>query len=78
MLLLTAGFLLGAAPRLKEKAYLLIFGRADALGLGKPGLYYKALVAGQCVFFICLCYTYRSISYLDRRKIKVRYPVRLL
>lgn len=43
---------------------------ADALGLGKPGLYYKALVAGQCIFFCCLCYTYRSFEYLDRRKIK--------
>ncbi|CAL3973540.1 hypothetical protein PZA11_005753 [Diplocarpon coronariae] len=43
---------------------------ADALGLGRPGWYYKALVAGQCVFFICLCYTYRSIPYLDRRKIQ--------
>ncbi|PBP20330.1 tat pathway signal sequence [Diplocarpon rosae] len=43
---------------------------ADALGLGRPGWYYKALVAGQCVFFVCLCYTYRSIPYLDRRKIK--------
>lgn len=44
---------------------------ADALGLGKPSLYYKALVAGQCIFFICICYTYRSIPYLDRRKIAV-------
>jgi ribosomal protein S28E/S33 len=44
----------------------------DALGLDHPSLYYWALVAGQCVFFMCLCYTYRSIPYLDRRKIKVR------
>jgi len=44
---------------------------ADALGLGRPGLYYQALVAGQCIFFICICYTYRSIPFLDRRKIKV-------
>jgi hypothetical protein len=45
---------------------------ADALGLGRPGLYYWALVAGQCIFFCCICYTYRSIPYLDRRKIQVR------
>ncbi|KAH6722032.1 hypothetical protein BKA61DRAFT_166520 [Leptodontidium sp. MPI-SDFR-AT-0119] len=43
---------------------------ADALGLGKPSLYYKALVAGQCLFFICLCYTNRSVQYWDRKKIK--------
>lgn len=42
---------------------------SDALGLGKPSLYYKALVAGQCIFFCCLCYTYRSIPFLDRKKI---------
>lgn len=44
---------------------------SDALGLGKPSFYYKALVAGQCIFFMGLCYTYRSVPYLDRRKIKV-------
>jgi hypothetical protein len=44
---------------------------ADALGLGRPSLYYKALVAGQCIFFVFICYTYRSIPYLDRRKLKV-------
>ncbi|KAJ5038084.1 uncharacterized protein L3040_006955 [Drepanopeziza brunnea f. sp. 'multigermtubi'] len=43
---------------------------SDALGLGKPGFYYKALVAGQCIFFCGLCYTYRSIPYLDRKKVK--------
>lgn len=47
---------------------------ADALGLGRPSLYYWALVAGQCIFFCVLCYTYRAIPYLDRRKIKVRPP----
>ena len=44
---------------------------ADALGLGRPSFYYWALVAGQCIFFCVLCYTYRSIPYLDRRKIRV-------
>lgn len=41
----------------------------DALGLGKPKLYHTCLVAGQCLFFMALCYTYRSIPYLDRRKV---------
>jgi hypothetical protein len=44
---------------------------ADCLGLGRPSLYYKALVAGQCIFFVFICYTYRSIPYLDKRKLKV-------
>lgn len=44
---------------------------ADALGLGRPSLYYWALVAGKCVFFMAICYTYRAIPYLDRKKIKV-------
>ncbi len=43
----------------------------DALGLGKPSLYYWALAAGQCFFFMFICYTYRSIPSLDRRKIAV-------
>lgn len=41
----------------------------DALGLGNPSLYHQCLVAGQCIFFMMICYTYRSIPYLDRRKI---------
>ena len=44
---------------------------ADELGLERPGLYYWALMAGQCFFFMILIYTYRSIPYLDRRKISV-------
>ena len=43
---------------------------ANALGLGHPSWYYWALMAGQCIFFSCLCYTYRSIPALDRRKIQ--------
>ena len=43
---------------------------ADALGLGNPGYWYWALMAGQCIFFSCLCYTYRAIPALDRRKIE--------
>src|SRR2546423_5208462 len=44
----------------------------DALALGRPSLYYWTLMAGQCIFFMSLCYFYRSIPWLDRRKIKVR------
>ena len=50
----------------------------DALGLGRPGLYYWILMAGQCLFFMTICYTYRSIGWLDRRKIKVcAFPQRI-
>jgi len=41
----------------------------DELGLSRPSLYYWALMAGQCVFFCVLCYTYRSIPSLDRKKV---------
>ena len=44
----------------------------DALALGRPSLYYWTLMAGQCIFFMTICYFYRSIPWLDRRKIKVR------
>jgi hypothetical protein len=43
----------------------------DALALGRPSLYYWTLMAGQCVFFMSICYFYRTIPWLDRRKIKV-------
>ena len=46
----------------------------DALGLGKPGLYYRMLMAGQCIFFMAICYSYRTVPYLDRRKISVSSP----
>ena len=45
----------------------------DRLGLGRPSPYYWALMAGQCFFFMVLCYTYRSIPYLDKRKIAVSF-----
>jgi hypothetical protein len=48
---------------------------SDALALGKPSLYYKSLVAGQCIFFMFICYTHRSIPYLDRKKISVSIPL---
>lgn len=44
----------------------------DALGLGRPGVYYWALMAGQCLFFMAMCYFYRSCASLDRRQITVR------
>ena len=43
----------------------------DSLGLGRPGIYYWALMAGQCLFFMAICYSYRAIPYLDKRKIAV-------
>ncbi|KAI9885090.1 MAG: hypothetical protein M1823_003101 [Watsoniomyces obsoletus] len=42
---------------------------ADRLGLGRPSFWYWALVAGQCIFFMSMCYFHRSIPYLDRRKV---------
>ena len=45
----------------------------DALGLGRPSPYYWALMAGQCLFFMALCYSNRSFRSLDRRNIAVRY-----
>ena len=47
---------------------------SDELGLGNPSYYYWALVAGQCIFFCGLCYTYRSFEYLDKMKIAVGHP----
>ncbi len=42
---------------------------SDQLGLARPGLYYWALVAGQCLFFMAVCYAYRAVPSLDRKKI---------
>lgn len=42
----------------------------DALGLPRVSYYYWALMAGQCLFFMTLCYGYRSISWLDRRHVE--------
>lgn len=41
----------------------------DALGLGHPSLWYWALMSGQCIFFMSVCYLYRSVPSLDRRKV---------
>ncbi|KAF4542966.1 Tat pathway signal sequence [Lasiodiplodia theobromae] len=40
----------------------------DALGLPRPSLYYWALMAGQCIFFMVMNYTYRSVPSWDRYK----------
>lgn len=42
----------------------------DELGLGRPSAWYWALMAGQCLFFMGVCYFYRSFEALDRRKVK--------
>lgn len=41
----------------------------DALALGRPSYYHTCLVAGQCIFFMTVCYINRSIPYLDRRQV---------
>lgn len=43
---------------------------ADALGLPRVSLYYWALMAGQCLFFMTLCYATRPFQWIDRRRIK--------
>ena len=43
---------------------------ADSLGLPRVSPYYWALMAGQCLFFIVLCYSYRTIPHFDRRHIE--------
>ena len=42
----------------------------DALGLPRVSFYYSALMAGQCFFFMGLCYFYRSVPFLDRGHIE--------
>ncbi|KAI9826173.1 MAG: hypothetical protein M1819_007429 [Sarea resinae] len=42
---------------------------SDRLGLGRPSIYYWLLVVGQNLFFMGICYLYRSVPFLDRRKI---------
>ncbi|KAH8888359.1 hypothetical protein GQ53DRAFT_783842 [Thozetella sp. PMI_491] len=42
---------------------------ADALAVPRPSPYYFVLVAGQCLFFMVLCYTYRAVPSWDRHNI---------
>ena len=72
--------LAGQPPQYASSAFLEVSSRwlngndlCDALGLGRPGWYYWSLMAGQCLFFMAICYTYRMIPYLDRRKIRVSF-----
>ncbi|PVI05714.1 hypothetical protein DM02DRAFT_70400 [Periconia macrospinosa] len=41
----------------------------DKLGLPRVSLYYWSLMAGQCLFFIGVCYFYRCLPGLDRSHI---------
>lgn len=43
-----------------------------ALGIEPPSLWHRALVAGQCLYFMATCYLYRSIPEWDARKNEVR------
>jgi hypothetical protein len=45
---------------------------SDALGIPRPPLFYTALVAAQCVFFMSLCYVSRSVSRWDTAAIARR------
>ena len=44
----------------------------DFLGLGRPGAYYYAVMAGQCVLSWGLCWAQRVVPALDRWVVKVR------
>lgn len=45
---------------------------SEALGIEKPRLWYRMLVAGQCLYFMCVCYLYRAIPSWDKEKNEVR------
>ena len=70
--------LAGQPPGFASEDFLLMNARwlnggqlADELGLAKPRWWYWGLAVGQCFFFMGICYFYRSIPYLDGRKIAV-------
>ncbi|PVH97390.1 hypothetical protein DM02DRAFT_685133 [Periconia macrospinosa] len=42
---------------------------ADALGIGRPPLYYWCLTAGHCLFYMAIFYSSRIIPSLDRHQI---------
>ncbi|KAJ8132886.1 hypothetical protein O1611_g737 [Lasiodiplodia mahajangana] len=44
---------------------------AEKLEIDRPSLYYSALVLGQCLFFMTVCYLNRSFSWLDNRNINL-------
>ena len=43
----------------------------DHLGLGKPGWYWYAVMAGQCMLSVGMCWAQRVVPALDRWVIKV-------
>ncbi len=43
---------------------------SDSMNLKQASWYSVLLVFGQCLFFITMIYMYRSVGYLDRRKIR--------
>ena len=49
---------------------------ADALEIGRPGVYFRMLVAIQCLILATLVYINRSISSLDRKKTIVSVSVK--
>ena len=70
--------LVGQPPGFASEAFLQVNCRwlngnelSDALGVGRPSIYHWALVVGQCLFFMAICYAYRAVPYLDRRNIAV-------
>lgn len=44
---------------------------AEALGIARPRLWFRLLVAGQCLYFMCVCYLYRAIPSWDEAKNQV-------
>ena len=46
---------------------------ADELAVQRPRLYHTALVVGQCIFFMFMCYIYRSVPSWDDKKNEVCY-----
>ncbi|KAI8934846.1 hypothetical protein NX059_008525 [Plenodomus lindquistii] len=42
----------------------------DELGLKRVSAYYWALMAGQCLFFVAYCYTYRLFPTWDKQRIE--------
>lgn len=69
----------GQAPAYASREFLTASARwlngnelGDALGLDRPGYYYWALFAGQCLFFNILAWLHRLSPSYDRNAIEVR------
>lgn len=68
----------GQAPAYASREFLVASARwlngnelGDALGLDRPGYYYWALFAGQCLFFVILAWLHRLNNTYDRTAIEV-------